>query len=223
MPRKTQFIAEDVVTAAFELVREKGLAGLSAPAVAGKMGCSTMPIYSYFENLEKLKDAVVINGWGLLMAYEGRSYTGDVWVDHSMGYIQFAMDEENLFFCMFDGRNIELQRKMALAHWKFLYVGLKDYPGFEGLELEQVFLIRYSRALFTHGLAAAATGNWGKLLQVDGMIENLVMAASRALLEGYRKNYEHPNKNIAFLDEKIKSMFEAHKEDFQKETLENEP
>ncbi|MGD9151230.1 MAG: TetR/AcrR family transcriptional regulator, partial [Desulfobacterales bacterium] len=59
MPRKTQFTAEDVVIAAFELVKEKGLAGLSAPAVAEKMGCSTMPIYSHFKNMQALEDEVV--------------------------------------------------------------------------------------------------------------------------------------------------------------------
>ena len=56
MPRKTKYSAEDVVMAAFELVREKGLAGLSAPAVAKKMGCSTMPIYSHFENMQALEE-----------------------------------------------------------------------------------------------------------------------------------------------------------------------
>jgi hypothetical protein len=52
MPRKTQFAAEDVVTAALELVRVNGLAGLSAPEVARKMGSSTMPIYSHFKNMQ---------------------------------------------------------------------------------------------------------------------------------------------------------------------------
>ena len=77
MPRKTKFSAEDIIRAAFELVRQKGLGGLSAPAVAAAIGASTMPIYSYFDNLEKLKDAVAIKGWHLLMEYETRHYTGD--------------------------------------------------------------------------------------------------------------------------------------------------
>ena len=61
MPRKTQFSAEDVILAAYELVREKGLAGLSAPAVANKMGCSTMPIYSHFKNMQVLTEIDVLN------------------------------------------------------------------------------------------------------------------------------------------------------------------
>lgn len=207
MPRKTQFTADEIIEAAYSLVKKNGWEGLSVTGVAKKIGSSTMPVYSYFDNLEKLKDAVVIRGWEKLKAYEARSYTGDVWIDHSMGYIKFAMAEKNIFYCMFDGRNIELQRKMSISHWYYLIEFLEDYEGFKGLESEQIFLIRYSRALFTHGLATSATANWGKFLQIEGMIENLVAAGSRAVLEGYRKTYDYENENIAFLDSEVKAFF----------------
>ena len=212
MPRKVQFTAEEIVDAAWELVRENGWEGLSVKAVAKKIGSSTMPVYSYFENLESLKDAVTMKGWETLMAYEKKTYTGDVWVDQSMGYIRFAMEQRHLFYAMFDGRNVELQSKMLWKHWQSLVESLEDYQDLKDLEAEQRFLIRYSRAMMTHGVATAVLDKRGKLLQAEGVIENLISAASKAILEGFKKIYSLEDSNIAFLDKKIKSLFEQVKE-----------
>ena len=81
-----------------------------------------------------MKDAVVVKGWELLMDYEGRNYTGDVWVDQSIGYLSFAMEEHNLFECMFDGRNYALQRQMGFKNWMYLFDLLEGYKsyGYDG-------------------------------------------------------------------------------------------
>ncbi len=215
MPRKSQFTADEIVEAALALARENGWEGVSVTAVSKKIGSSTMPIYSDFENLEKLKDAVAMKGWHMLMEYETRQYTGDVWVDQSMGYISFAMDENKLFHCLFDGRNSDFQLEMRITHWNHLTQALKDYEPFKGLKNEQLFLIRYSRGMFTHGLATSVISNWGKMLEIDGMVENLVTAMSQSVLEGYRTTYDCENKNIAFIDTNIKKIFnkgKLHKE-----------
>ncbi len=211
MPRKSQFTADEIVEAAYAIVKESGWEGLSVTAVAKKTKSSTMPIYSYFDKLEKLKDAVVLKGWDMLMEYEIKQYTGDVWVDQSIGYISFAMAEKKLFYCMFDGRNTELQRKMLLTHWKFLTESLSDYEDFKGLGTEQTFLIRYSRSMLTHGVATTVIADWGTLMQIDGMIENVVTASSHAILEGYKNTYNCKNKNIDFIDKHLKDLFEQKK------------
>lgn len=211
MPRKNQFTADEIVDAAYALARDHGWKGLSVTAVAKRIGSSTMPIYSYFDNLEKLKDAVAIKGWHLLMEYETRQYTGDTWIDQSMGYIRFAMDENQLFHCMFDGRNSDLQLEMRTIHWNHLTRALKGYDDFKGLGNEQLFLIRYSRGMFTHGLAVSVISNWGKLLEVDGMVESMVVATSRSILKGYKDTYDLENTNISFIDTHIKQIFEKGK------------
>ena len=209
MARKTQFSSKEIIEAATALAREAGWQEFSVKAVAAQIGSSTMPIYSQFESLDKLKDAVVVKGWELLMDYEGREYTGDVWVDQSIGYLNFAMEEQNLFQCMFDGRNYELQREMGFKNWMYLFALLEDYQGFKGMTREQIFLTRYSRAVFTHGLASSIRANlWGKLLEIDGMTENLILAGSHALLEGYKTTYDQSNRSIAFLDKEISKMIE---------------
>ena len=130
MPRKPQFSKNDVISAAFELVKKSGWPGLSTSAVAGKLSCSTMPIYSHFKNLEKLQDEVVKMGWAQVKDYESRRFTGDVWIDQAMGYILFARDEPHLFKCIIDSRNQKLKYRMNRNQWDNHVAGNKDNQSF---------------------------------------------------------------------------------------------
>jgi len=67
--------------------------------------------------------------------------------------------------------------------------------------------------MFTHGLATSVISNWGKMLEIDGMVENLVMAMSNSILEGYKTTYDCENKNIAFIDTNIRKIFNKGKLD----------
>jgi len=206
MPRKPQFTMRDVVTTAFNLVRQKGWAGLSASAVADKLGCSTMPIYSHFKNMEKLQDEVVIKGFELLHEYESKQYIGDAWVDQAIGYVRFAKKEKKLFLCMFDGRNLKLHRAMLFKHWQKLSELLEGYAAFKDLDEEQCMRIRYSRAMLSHGVATSVNMGYGEILENDEMICGYLDSASQALLKGYIELKSLEGNKKIYLTEKIKEI-----------------
>lgn len=201
MPKKTHLTIDDFLDAAIDMVREQGWKKLSITAVARQMGCSTMPVYSHFENLETLRDAVVEKGWERVKAYELKPYTGDAWIDQAIGYVCFARDNPQLFACLLDGRNLALERRMLQTHWDFLTTLLKGYHGFEGLSPEQCRVIRYSRAIFTQGVATTVSKGLGKLLTDNEAVEKYMAVSSQAILEGYRKVYNRSNGDTAFLDD----------------------
>ena len=87
-----------------------------------------------------------------------------------------------------------------------LFRSLKGYHGFEGLSHEQCRVIRYSRAVFTQGVATTVSKGLGKLLTDNEVIEKYLMISSQAILEGYRKVYDQSNWEIAFLDEDFQSI-----------------
>jgi AcrR family transcriptional regulator len=176
----------DVIEAAFTLVKKYGWSGLSAAAVADKLGCSTMPIYSHCQNLEKLQDEVVKKGWALLQEYESKTYTGDVWIDQAIGYVGFAKEEKKLFMCMFDGRNLKLHRQMLKRHWENLSHLLEHYRAFRDLTREQSLRVRYSRAMLSHGVAMAVSMGYGEILENDAMITEYLTSASHSLLQGFQ-------------------------------------
>ena len=58
MPPKVKFQKEEIVQAALDVVRQKGVPALSAREVATKLGVSTRPIFTYFDSMEQLKAEV---------------------------------------------------------------------------------------------------------------------------------------------------------------------
>ena len=58
MPPKVKFQKEEIVQAALDVIRQKGVSALSAREVATKLGVSTRPIFTYFASMEQLKAEV---------------------------------------------------------------------------------------------------------------------------------------------------------------------
>lgn len=187
--RKAQFNSEEIVETAFQMVRKNGWKGLSVPAIAKTINCSTMPIYSHFKNVRELEDAVYIKALSYLTEYMEKERTGDQWLDHAIGYIHFAAEENQLFRCLFDGRNPELQTKSLRIWAKGLGDQLIDYPLFEGLSEEQIHIIRSSRFMLIHGYASGMNNGWFTL-KSDEELEQYLEMTSKALYDGLRMKFE---------------------------------
>lgn len=56
---KQRITKEMILDVAFRLARESGYEQVLLKNVAVEIGCSVQPIYSYFSNMEALKEAVV--------------------------------------------------------------------------------------------------------------------------------------------------------------------
>ena len=55
MPPLQRTGKDQIINAAFDIVREEGFCNLNARAIAKKLGVSTQPIFSNFKNMEDLK------------------------------------------------------------------------------------------------------------------------------------------------------------------------
>jgi AcrR family transcriptional regulator len=206
MPKKTDLTINDFLETAFDMVKKNGWKKLSITALAKHMGCSTMPVYSHFTNLETLKDEVVKKGWELVKDYESKQYTGDAWIDQAIGYVYFAKENSQLFVCMLDGRNLELERRMLQQHWDSLTNLLSGYQGFDGISQEQCRVIRYSRAMFTQGVATTVSKGLGKLLTDNKVIEKYLTVSSQALLEGHLRVCDYSDGEVRFIDEHFQPL-----------------
>ena len=58
MPPKIKITKEEIVDTALNLVREAGEQALNARSIAAKLKCSTQPVFSNFETMEDLHNAV---------------------------------------------------------------------------------------------------------------------------------------------------------------------
>ncbi len=79
--RRQETLAE-IVTAAWEVVREHGLAGLSMRDLGERVGMRAQSIYSYFASKHEIYDAMFLEGY--------RAFTA--WMDDAVGDRQLSED-----------------------------------------------------------------------------------------------------------------------------------
>lgn len=92
MPPRKRIFREDILKAAVSLVQEQGTMALSVRNIAGKLNCSTQPIYSEFESMETLRDE--------LMAYIRENFLREdagSYKQVALSFLHFAQREKDLF------------------------------------------------------------------------------------------------------------------------------
>jgi AcrR family transcriptional regulator len=189
-PRNTQFSSEEIIDAAFKLVREQGWAGFSVQAVGKAINSSTMPIYSQFANVRELEDAVCLKAMELLKERMLVERTGDRWIDQGISYIRFAQEEKFLFRTLWDGRNVELSQKMGKDLNEFIAATLTDYPLFSGLDDLELKMIRLTRMMFAQKLAYWLNVN-SNYLKEKGIpnTDDYIRRTSKAIYDGFRLQF----------------------------------
>lgn len=189
-PRNVQFSREEIVEAAFQLVRVRGWEGFSVQAVAKAIKASTMPIYSQFSNVRELEDEVCRMSLELLKERMLEDLSGDTWIDQAITFVRFAMEEKYLFRCLWDGRNIELQRELGSNLREFILGTLVDYKLFADLSEMEAKMIRLSRMMFAQKLAFWLN-NDSNYLGAQGIeIEDFIRRSSIALYDGFRLQFK---------------------------------
>lgn len=102
MPPKVKFSREEILDAAYELVRKSGRATLTARSLACALGTSTAPIFTAFESIDALTEAVKERAMTSYNAYltEGLSHPLP-FKGTGLAHIRFAKDEPLLFRFLF--------------------------------------------------------------------------------------------------------------------------
>ena len=102
MPQKPRFTREELVDAGLEIVRAGGASALTARAVGARLGCSARPIFTVFENMDDLGDAVFAAAQAELIGYLSESV--DYWPafkEFGLRYVRFAIEQPHLYEMIF--------------------------------------------------------------------------------------------------------------------------
>lgn len=157
MKQPSVYSREQIVDAAFELVREKSWRKVTTRAIAKKLGSSTMPIYSYVRSVQELERELQAKARQLLKEFQLRQYTEDILLNLAFGYVLFARDEKNLFRFIYLERPdmLDLEDTTAVNELFFSEFGNDSEAGKALHKLNAAgneALVQYTW-IFTHGLA----------------------------------------------------------------------
>lgn len=106
MPPKPKFTKEEIVTAALELVSEKGIEALTARELGVRLGSSARPIFTVFNSMEEVQEEVRAAALKRFESYAEKAmhYT-PVFKQVSMQMILFAMEEPKLYQLVYMSEN----------------------------------------------------------------------------------------------------------------------
>ncbi|MEA3558281.1 MAG: TetR/AcrR family transcriptional regulator [Candidatus Thermoplasmatota archaeon] len=178
MPPKMQFTREQVITAAFEIMRSEGPEGITARGVADKLGSSVGPIYSHFENIQELMNAATEKALQLIEDYSRRNWSDIPFLNMGVGFVCYARDEPILFKkCCQSGPRENNEAGLSIETLSRLREG-ELLKGFTDDELSNIF---QKMSYLSYGMASLASRG----LMPDDSTENIIkilMEAGRDII-----------------------------------------
>ena len=173
MPPKQRFSPQDVIDAAYHVVRKQGWGGLAARSIATELNSSTRPIYDYFSSMEHIETEVVKKVLSTFVSFISQKRTGDIWLDQALGYVLFASKEKHLFRCINDEKHTPIQKQFTERHWVELGEDLTTDERFKNLSEGTKHKIRAARWVMIHGLACLVNIGWiDKTLTKESILSN---------------------------------------------------
>ena len=102
MPPKARFTKEQITKAALGIVSEKGAQALTAKELGAALGTSTTPIFTVFNSMQEVQDAVMLAAMERFEEYAHKAaHLGPVFKQIGMQMILFAKEEPKLYQLIF--------------------------------------------------------------------------------------------------------------------------
>ena len=188
MPPKPKITRDQVLDAAFDLVRTEGQGALNVRAVARRLGCSTQPILYTFATVEELKAAVYEKADAFHTAYilPRESDGAEALLQLGLNYVRFGHEERHLFRFLFESNQFGGMGMDALMQGP----GVNELVGIlaEAMHCDEqaagkAFLTFFAVA---HGLASLLCNNAMEYDETEcaGMLETVFLGAMTSLTKG---------------------------------------
>lgn len=134
MPPKPKFTREEIVAACLALIRERGESALTAREIGKRLGASSSPIFTVFEDMDDLKTAVRAEAKRIFDDYMAVAQTFyPAYKKRGMQWVKFAREEPMIFRLLFEqhGRDgIDLDRavsEMPFGKENDIEIIMRDY------------------------------------------------------------------------------------------------
>ena len=160
MPPKARIQKEDILQAAFTLVRKEGLNSLHARGVANELGCSTQPIFGYYKTMDDLKSEL----YQFIEAYHSQYFNqvivdDNIYINVGMTYVNFALEEPHLFRALFmsDGfSNKKISDFVTNDSNEHIASNLPETVNLKSIHSQKLYTNMW---LYAHGIASMVVTN----------------------------------------------------------------
>ncbi len=184
MPPKCKFTQEEIIRAALDLTREKGIDALTARALGAKLGSSPKPIFTVFENMEEVQAEVQKAAKALYAEYIRVGLHQELaFKGVGTQYILFAIKEPKLFQLLFMS---EQPQKPPVAgilpiideSYEQILQSVQNGYGLGGKDAENLYRHLW---IYTHGIAVLCATNMCSFTAEE--ISGMMTEVCRSLLK----------------------------------------
>ena len=157
MPPKAKFTRDEIVDTALEIVRGSGFDALTARALGERLGSSARPIFTVFQSMDEVQQAVVAAAKALYGEYVQKGLA-DTPAFKGVGtqYILFSVNEPKLFQLLFMGEHTDVPELSDVLpiiddNCEAILSSVKDGYGVTRETAERLYRHLW---IYTHGIAA---------------------------------------------------------------------
>lgn len=162
MPPKCKFTRDEIIAAALDIARKSGLEAVTARSLGEKLGSSSKPIFSIFENMEEVLEETLLAARAVYNEYIEQALKSEQ-PFRAVGskYIEFAIREPMLFQLLFMKEQTEKRSALGILpmiddNYEEILSSVKT--GY-GLDEETAKGFYRHLWIYTHGIASLiATG-----------------------------------------------------------------
>lgn len=183
MPPKPKVTKEEIINAAFELMRNEGIDKINARAVCKKLNCSTQPIFWHFKTMEELKNAAIRKARDLYNEYIQAALKEPIpFKSSGLAYIKFAKDEPILFSILFmkDNHNINPKSQEYDENYDEILSIVTDSSS---LSKENAKELYFHLWIYVHGIAALIATKTESF--TDEQISKMLSEAYKGFIKNY--------------------------------------
>ena len=180
MPPKPKVTKDMILAAVLNLTQEEGFEAVNARSIAGKLQCSTRPIFTCYESMEQLRAEFLDYAFAFYTRYVaeyGIAHNTNLALLFPLSYIEFAREETNLFRLLFIS-DMDLDMTEAKDFYKELgnEEKAKEFSRQIGVELSRGKAIFLDLFFYSHGIAVlAATGKLAfRSRDMEEMLQNFL-------------------------------------------------
>lgn len=189
MPPKAKFTREQITKAALEIVRTENPENLTARALGKKLGSSACPIFTVFENMEEVQQAVLEAVRHVYREYVEKGLSeSPAFKGVGTQYILFAINEPKLFQILFMSEQTELPDidnvlPMIDESYDKILASITTGYGIEGKTAERLYKHLW---IYTHGIASLCATKMCRFTgsEINEMITEVFISLLNKMKEG---------------------------------------
>lgn len=188
MPPKSKFTREQIIDAALNIVKSRGMEALTARSLAEELGSSPRPVFTVFESMEEVQSEVRLAAKRLYESYEDEAMVGkNPFKGSGIGYVNFAKNEPELFRLMFMSKqSADLNSGNVLGriddYSEKILASVRSAFGFGEAVSAEIYLHLW---IYTHGIASLIAT--GVCSFTEAEISDMLAVVGRSVVEKFRR------------------------------------